>query len=211
MCRVFLSVIFQKKTMFRRLATSRIRAISKSIPWMHPVLISPPWHTITKTLHTTSSSSSNDSVQHIQRQRDVENKLRAACSRSVGVFALVLISGLVGFGLAHSDFFDLKAHPRENTTGYGSPEDFKKAIKELQEVFGPEEDSPGELVTTNPDVLLDHGCSSLIHHEGEPYLFLRRGIRCHPCLSIVRGGSYCCCLFSINRGCHENCQNCHQV
>jgi len=91
---------------------------------------------------------------------------------SAGVFALALISGLVGFGLAHSDFFGLKAHSRENTTGYGSPEDFKKAIKELQEVFGPEEDSPGELVTTNPDVLLDHGYSSLIHHEGEPYLFV---------------------------------------
>jgi len=114
----------------------------------------------------------------------------------VGVFALVLISGLVGFGLAHSDFFDLNS--RENTTGYGSPEDFKKAIQELQELFGPEEDSPGELVTTNPDVLHDHGYSSLIHHEGEPYLFLRRGIRRCPCLSIVRGGSYCCCLSSID-------------
>ena len=165
--------------MFRHLAKSRVWALTKisnSIPWMHPVLISPPWHTITNTtLHTTSSSSSNIPIQHIKRQRDVDNESRAARSRSAGsagVFALALISGLVGFGLAHSDFFGLKAHSRENTTGYGSPEDFKKAIKELQEVFGPEEDSPGELVTTNPDVLLDHGYSSLIHHEGEPYLFV---------------------------------------
>lgn len=77
--------------------------------------------------------------------------------------------------MAHSSFFNLKAHSRENTGGYGSPEDFKKAVEELQELFGPEEDSPGELVTTNPDVLLSHGYSPLIHHEGEPYLFLRPG------------------------------------
>jgi len=114
------------------------------------------------------------------------------------VFALVLISGLVGLGLAHSDFFDLKAHSRKDTTGYGSPEDFKKAIKELQEVFEPEEDSPGELVTTNPDVLHDHGYSPLIHHEGEPFLFLRPVIRRCPCLPFVRDGSYCCCLSSID-------------
>jgi len=110
------------------------------------------------------------------------------------VFALVLISCLAGFGLAHSDFFNLKVHSREKNLGYGSPEDFKKAIKELQELFGPEEDSPGELVTTNPDVLYNHGYSPLIHHEGEPYPSWNR---C-PCLSIVRGGSYCCCLSSID-------------
>ena len=204
-----------KTKMFRHLARSRVYVLSKisrPIPRIHPVLISPPWHTITDTtLHTISSSSSNNPVQQIQRQRDVDRKSRAACSRSAGVFALVLISGLVGFGLAHSDFFDLKAHSRKDTTSYGSPEDFKKAIKELQGVFGPEEDSPGELVTTNPDVLHDHGYSPLIHHEGEPFLFLRPVIRRCPCLSIIRGGSHCCCLSSIDWGCNKNCQNCHQI
>ena len=197
--------------MFRCLARSRVWAlpkISKPTPRIHPVLISPPWHTITNTtLHTISSSSSNIPVQQIQRQRNADRKSRAACSGSAGVFVLVLISGLAGFGLAHSDFFNLKVHSREKNLGYGSPEDFKKAIKELQELFGPEEDSPGELVTTNPDVLYNHGYSPLIHHEGEPYPSWNR---C-PCLSIVRGGSYCCCLSSIDWGCNKNCQNCHQV
>lgn len=50
---------------------------------------------------------------------------------------------------------------------YGTPQDFQKAITELKETFGPEEDSPGDLVSTNPDVLRDHGfAGTFLYHEG---------------------------------------------
>lgn len=169
--------------MFSRLArsnASRVSALtktSKPILQMHPtsITIFPPWHIIINTPTVTMSSCSSPRVHEQQRRRqgDTENEYQAAYTPSTGAFALaVLTSGFIGFGLAYSDFFNSRAHSRENGIGYGSPEDFRKAIQELQEVFGPEEGLLGQLITTNPDVLHDHGYSPLIHHEGELCLSL---------------------------------------
>ncbi|KXN82036.1 D-lactate dehydrogenase [cytochrome], mitochondrial [Leucoagaricus sp. SymC.cos] len=97
-----------------------------------------------------------------------ENASAGLTSKGVLVLAF-LASGLIGFGLARSDFLNSGIKSVTLTTGYGSPEDFRQAIQELKETFGPEETAPGDLVTTNPDVLHDHGFSALVYHEGIPH------------------------------------------
>ncbi|KAL1702616.1 FAD-linked oxidase-like protein [Schizophyllum commune] len=51
----------------------------------------------------------------------------------------------------------------EDRRGYGSPEDFQKAIHELRDTFG------GDLVSTEPDVLLQHGMSPYQQEPGKPH------------------------------------------
>ncbi|KAI4521192.1 hypothetical protein K525DRAFT_201887 [Schizophyllum commune Loenen D] len=50
----------------------------------------------------------------------------------------------------------------EDRRGYGSPEDFQKAIHELRDAFG-------DLVSTEPDVLLQHGMSPYQQEPGKPH------------------------------------------
>ncbi|KAI0070579.1 hypothetical protein K474DRAFT_1669929 [Panus rudis PR-1116 ss-1] len=51
----------------------------------------------------------------------------------------------------------------DDRRGYGSPEDFQKAIHELRDTFG------GDLVSTEPDVLLQHGMSPYQQEPGKPH------------------------------------------
>lgn len=146
-------------------STSRIHLASRRIPLQRHGLAN----------HSTHGSSSAGSLSintqaHEQQSRTSEESKttnRGEGSTSTGVLALtVLASGLIGFGLARSGLWNSGINYAKNGTGYGSPEDFQKAIRELHEAFDPEEAAPGDLVTTNPDVLYDHGFSTLIHHEG---------------------------------------------
>lgn len=85
--------------------------------------------------------------------------------KNVRTLLLVAVAaGILGFAAARSDIYGslVKA-----TAAYGSPEDFKKAIRELQDTFGAEEDEAGDIVSTNPDVLHAHGFSTLVYHEGK--------------------------------------------
>ncbi|KAI5894164.1 uncharacterized protein SCHCODRAFT_02688172 [Schizophyllum commune H4-8] len=51
----------------------------------------------------------------------------------------------------------------DDKEGYGSPEDFQRAINELRDAFG------DDLVSTEPDVLLQHGMSPYQQEPGKPH------------------------------------------
>ncbi len=82
-----------------------------------------------------------------------------------------LTTGLLGYAIARSGSLAGTDIDKQPQPSYGSPEDFQRAITELKEIFGPEEDSPGDLVSTNSDVLHDHGFSTFIYHEGMTSFF----------------------------------------
>ncbi|KAF9447008.1 hypothetical protein P691DRAFT_672357 [Macrolepiota fuliginosa MF-IS2] len=82
------------------------------------------------------------------------------------VFLIALAAGLSGYAIARSEVAISRASAVDPSPNYGTPEDFQEAIQELQTVFGPEEKEPGDIVSTNQDVLQDHGFSALVYHEG---------------------------------------------
>jgi D-lactate dehydrogenase (cytochrome) len=115
---------------------------------------------------STAGSTSATSAQTHEGQ----SERSAPSSTNKGVLALaVLASWLIGFGFARSELFSPGVNSAKNSTvpEYGSPDEFQHAIRELMETFRPEEETPGDLVTTNPDVLHDHGFTTFVYHEGE--------------------------------------------
>lgn len=91
---------------------------------------------------------------------------KSAGSHKSHVVLAALAAGLLGYVTARSEVLGSSVPAVEKHPRYGTPEDFQKAIRELQETFCPEEKEPGDIVSTNPDVLYDHGFSALVYHEG---------------------------------------------
>jgi D-lactate dehydrogenase (cytochrome) len=99
----------------------------------------------------------------------------AASSVPFGYIALAsALSGLAGYWLASRPkaLLDTKLTPVPHIDAaapqYGSPEDFKQAIKELKACL------PGDAVSTDPDVLYEHGYSENDYHPGEQPIRARR-------------------------------------
>lgn len=98
-------------------------------------------------------------------QKPKGSQLPASSQASSRTLLLVAVAaGIFGFAAARSDIFGSQS---KTSATYGSPEDFQKAIRELQDTFGAEEDEVGDIVSTNPDVLHAHGFSTLVYHEGK--------------------------------------------
>lgn len=75
-----------------------------------------------------------------------------------------LVSGILGFAAARLELFgSTTPSTKKTTSGYGTPEDFEKAIQSLREAL----DSEDELVSTKPEVLQRHGFSPYLIVAGE--------------------------------------------
>ena len=87
---------------------------------------------------------------------------QARGSNSTLAFALgSIVSGALGYYLATSRTDTNKTNTDFNTQ-YGTPEDFKVAIKELQDAFKDDEDA----VSTDEDELERHGLANFGIHPG---------------------------------------------
>lgn len=95
------------------------------------------------------------------------------------VAAASILSGFAGYYLhgssSHSSSRDEPSKQvvpakSELNSQYGSPEDFKRAIRELEETF-PSEDK----VSTDPEVLHVHGYSENDYHPGKQAVICQKG------------------------------------
>ena len=136
-----------------------------------PGLLAPTRRSAPTLLHhrTLGSRSNSSSTSHDQPNPNTQ-------SQSPGLsapLAFVIGSAFSGaaayfYATSQTDAGSSTAAGAELNNKYGSPEDFKKAIEELQQLF------PGdETVTTDPIALEEHGMSVNDYHEGE-YVLKRR-------------------------------------
>lgn len=92
----------------------------------------------------------------------------------ISIFVASVVSGLVGYSFSGNNSKDSAgsassaAELNDNyfkNAKYGSKDDFKKAIQELQDAF--KQDGREDIVDTTPDVLDAHGFSFVnAYHEG---------------------------------------------
>lgn len=103
------------------------------------------------TLSTTSTG-----VRYLSRSTHVAPSHQG--SLLFAVLSSSLVSGVLGYTLSRTtlDQNDYLESPK-----YGSPRDFEKGIKELQEAF-PHRD----IVSTDPEVLEVHGATTNTYHPG---------------------------------------------
>ena len=93
------------------------------------------------------------------------------------------------------------------TSGYGSPEDFKQAIEDLRSDLSHLEHG----VSTTPDDLYAHGFSVNDYHPGAPKEMLILALFSNLHQEYYRHQPYRGGLPPIHRGRCENCQDCYQV
>ena len=111
---------------------------------------------------TLGSRSNSSSTSHEQPNPNSQSR----SSSSNAPLAFVAGSALSGaaayfYATSQADSASAAAAGTDLNSKYGSPEDFKKAIEELQQLF------PGdETVTTDPVALEEHGMSVNDYHEG---------------------------------------------
>ncbi len=91
-----------------------------------------------------------------------DSQARGSKTQSVLAFALgSVVSGTLAYYVAASRS-DTSNTNTDFNTQYGSPDDFKKAIQELQEAFCDDEDA----VSTDTDELERHGMANFAMHPG---------------------------------------------
>lgn len=113
------------------------------------------------------------------------------------VVAASIISGGLGYFLARSQPESRNRIQATSKSRYGSPEDFKKAIGELQSVFG--EDA----VSTDPEVVGPYGYSENDYHPGEfEFSITKSRAILTLCTSYI---SQCGGSSAIDGRCIENC------